>query len=669
MRYVPAHVKENRPAARDAASDPTRRTGLSVSAAFAMIRKDIQELRRQASRPHVEPAVLEQQLHEITAQIDAVQNASPSRDGSGRGMDEFVAHLQTLLTHNETRLAALQQQIASSAAEAISGPAESIRRDVASLKEIQASADRRTQDMFEVVYDTIERIVDRLATLEEELRDRHAGSPPADASPTESARCSAPPARLTHAPEAPAPSPASTRGPGMSIMLRQPAVPDLKAQVPARLAPIETESDLCPVPLTPVDAGLVAARRAAQALASAAPAGPLSALRRLRGKTAVLGVTGVLATLFAITFALDFYHSPDATVADPLPSGAEDKVVVDADLPAGDTARPAETPLGQPVRQGSSSAPSATGSANPLPDNAAPAQQAAVPDEFVAPTVAQGASQGAADAAKPDGEVSPLMRSVLLPAPAGDPWRSAPSPAQDLTATPLSPAIGSKALVAAASAGDPCASYEIGVRFAQGHNAPQDLAMAAAWMDRAARAGLAPAQFRLGTMYEKGLGVRKDLAEARRLYTAAAAKGHAKAMHNLATLYSGGVDGAPDFAAAAEWFRKAAAYGVVDSQYNLAILYARGNGVERDLAESYKWFALAAKAGDKDSAHKRDEIARGLDQKHLEGAKQAAEAFIATPQPDEAIAIRAPAGGWDHVATAATTKSRPLVRPERFPGR
>jgi localization factor PodJL len=207
------------------------------------------------------------------------------------------------------------------------------------------------------------------------------------------------------------------------------------------------------------------------------------------------------------------------------------------------------------------------------------------------------------------------------------------------------------------------------MRFAQGRNTTPDLAMAAAWLERAARGGLAPAQFRLGSMYEKGLGVRKDPAEARRLYVAAADKGHAKAMHNLAVLYAAGLDGRPDYAAASQWFRRAAAHGIIDSQYNLAILYARGAGVERNLAESYKWFALAAKGGDKDAARKRDEVAVRLDPKQLESAKLNAEAFVAVPQPDEATAIMAPAGGWDEVVAAATTKSKAFVAPVRFPGK
>jgi len=243
------------------------------------------------------------------------------------------------------------------------------------------------------------------------------------------------------------------------------------------------------------------------------------------------------------------------------------------------------------------------------------------------------------------------------------------SAAPDPTATPLPPTIGGKALLTAASAGDPSACYEIAMRFAQGRNTTQDLAMAAAWLERAARGGLAPAQFRLGSMYEKGLGVKKDVAEARRLYVAAADKGHAKAMHNLAVLYAAGLDGKPDYAVASQWFRRAASHGIVDSQYNLAILYARGIGIERNLAESYKWFALAAKGGDHDAARKRDEVAMRLDPKQLEGAKLNAESFVAVPQPHQSTVINAPPGGWDQAVAAATTKSKVIARPERLPGK
>jgi localization factor PodJL len=148
---------------------------------------------------------------------------------------------------------------------------------------------------------------------------------------------------------------------------------------------------------------------------------------------------------------------------------------------------------------------------------------------------------------------------------------------------------------------------------------PQSMPDAVRWLERAADAGFAPAQFRLASLNEKGDGLKKDIQTARRLYLAAAGKGHAKAMHNLAVLYAEGIDGKPDYKAASEWFRKAASYGVTDSQYNLAILFARGIGVQANLAE---------------------------------------QSFAPEREPDEAINLKAPPGGWDHVPAAPAKPRR-----------
>jgi localization factor PodJL len=147
--------------------------------------------------------------------------------------------------------------------------------------------------------------------------------------------------------------------------------------------------------------------------------------------------------------------------------------------------------------------------------------------------------------------------------------------------------------------------------------------------------------------------VKKDLARARDLYTAAANKGNGKAMHNLAVLYAEGVNGPADYRTASHWFRKAADRGITDSQYNLAILYARGIGVDQNYAESYKWFMLAANHGDGDAAKKRDEVASHLDQQSLDAAEAAVQKWTATAQPDEAINVKTPPGGWDPQAAKA----------------
>jgi localization factor PodJL len=116
----------------------------------------------------------------------------------------------------------------------------------------------------------------------------------------------------------------------------------------------------------------------------------------------------------------------------------------------------------------------------------------------------------------------------------------------------------------------------------------------------------------------------------------------------------GGNKGA-NYKSASQWFRKAAERGVADSQFNLGILYARGIGVEQNLAESYKWFSLAAAQGDADAGRKRDDVAKRLDPQSLAAAQLAVQTFTPEGQPDDAVNVASPAGGWDGapVQTAA----------------
>ncbi|MFZ5692529.1 MAG: hypothetical protein ACOY5F_14870 [Pseudomonadota bacterium] len=215
------------------------------------------------------------------------------------------------------------------------------------------------------------------------------------------------------------------------------------------------------------------------------------------------------------------------------------------------------------------------------------------------------------------------------------------------------------ALRAAAAKGQPAAEFEVGIRQIEGRGVAQNTEAGLRWLERAAEAGLAPAHFRIAGLYEKGIGVKKNLSAARRHYIAAAEKGNAKAMHNLAVLYAEGIDGKPDYKTAAEWFRRAAEYGVADSQYNLAILHARGIGVEQNLSEAYKWLALAALQGDTDAAKKRDEIASKIDAASLAAARAAVQSFTAQQQPDDAVNVATPPGGWDRPAAEQAPVKKP----------
>jgi localization factor PodJL len=273
--------------------------------------------------------------------------------------------------------------------------------------------------------------------------------------------------------------------------------------------------------------------------------------------------------------------------------------------------------------------------------------------------------------------------SAAIP-PTGSPITASPISGNDITGTipvaPVAPggaklsvvqippterlpdAIGGAVLRTAALKGDPTAAYEVGMRFAEGKGVATNFDEAAKWYDRAAQAGVVPAIFRLGTFYEKGLSVKKDIDIARRYYMQAAERGNAKAMHNLAVLDADGGGKGANYKSAAQWFRKAADRGVADSQFNLGILYARGIGVEQNLAESFKWFSLAAAQGDADAAHKRDDIAKRLDAQSLAAAKLAIQTFTAEPQPDDAINVTTPPGGWDQAPVQANT-AKPAAKP------
>ena len=334
----------------------------------------------------------------------------------------------------------------------------------------------------------------------------------------------------------------------------------------------------------------------------------------IAGSVAALIVGGAL-------FVFNMLASPDVP---PLPStDLPDTLEVPKNPPAGAPARPMPSPQGALTP----SAPDVTGQIGG--GGSSPS--------FFDPTTILTQKPPSSDVT---GSIVPKTTPARVPAAAGPTGH----PAVDGLPTAISPVLRQ-----ALAASEPAAEYELGLRYLDGRGVPQNATEAVRWLQRASDAGFAPAQFRLAGLNEKGDGVRKDLPAARRLYLAAAAKGHGKAMHNLAVLYAEGVDGKPDYKAASEWFRKAANYGVADSQYNLAILFARGIGVQANLTESYRWFALAAAAGDSEAAKKRDEVAARLDPQTLALAKAAVQNFVAEREPDEAINLRTPPGGWDKV--------------------
>ncbi|HEX3440873.1 MAG TPA: hypothetical protein VHT93_11050 [Pseudolabrys sp.] len=640
---------------------------------------------------------LEDRIVKLVERLDASDSRLGHLEAIERGLGDLLVHMQDMREAREQ---------APAPAENTAG-VDSLKHDIA-----------RTQYALDAVNGTLGHVVDRLAMIEKEFRS--GGRAPA-LPEHETLELTQPVGRIAaravpQAPEAPPrmpqaaafqmpmpePAPMPAPAPVVAAPPPPPAPPPQPVMAPAarRVPPpghIPIDPDLPPdQPLEPgsgpprIRAGvriahaeaalgnarpapaaagkssfIAAARRAAQAAVQEAsariprvgaetpavddgrePSPSRRGTMMKRMKSLFIAASIVAIVVGSVQFMGSLvYHAPVAQQAPKpkLSEAAPDTTEADADDAQDTTDSPAANPL-------TPAAPATTQSVNP---------------QTISPATPRNANQSA------QGLPLSMLAPPMLMSPAaqnkGDVTGSIPRSGRDAAAAAMMPApmlgglpiaIGSARLRDAAAGGDANAAYEIAARFAEGRGIPASLEDAARWYERAAGKGLAMAQFRYASMLEKGQGVKKDLNAARRLYLAAAAKGNAKAMHNLAVLYAEGIDGKPDYATAANWFRKAAQYGIADSQYNLGVLTARGLGTEKSYPDSYKWFALAAAQGDKEAGRKRDEVAGQMDSDALASARQAVQAFVPAPQPQEAIAVATPAGGWDDAAAPAAPRSK-----------
>jgi localization factor PodJL len=651
-------------------------------------------------------AHLEQRVSYLLERLEA---SSDHRPGNLGRVEEGLQDVLRLLDTQHANFAALADNSRSSAAppaiQMDSGLVDLIKRELSDMQFRQSETGRQTQDALEVVHNTLGHVVDRLAMIEGDLRAvRSAPVPPpapmpaAQPIPAPRAAMSPQPASPPPRPELPNPvaaQPHFAAAPREFHAAEPPAIATPRAIseiLEPQAAPIPRaaiEPDLPPDhPLEPgtrplgraaspseriaasenaiseispgsreqasTSSFIAAARRAAQAAAAqpakdnktkrAAPlkdptgvAAKGSSTITSKIRSLLVGASVVVIVLGTFKMAMTLLDSGTP------PSMPESEISSEppAALPPAETAKPvAPTPAmpsmtsPTPIGRQSLNAPA------PITDSTASVviPQAAMP--LTAPITATDIT-GTIPQPSPAIPVLPANRKLTL--------------IQIPPEEKLPEGIGGPALRTAALKGDPSAAYEVGVRYAEGKGVPASYDDAAKWYDRAAQAGLVPAIFRLGTLYEKGLSVKKDIDIARRYYLQAAERGNAKAMHNLAVLDADGGGKGANYKSASQWFRKAADRGVADSQFNLGILYARGIGVEQNLAESFKWFSLAAAQGDADSVRKRDDVAKRLDAQSLAAAKLAIQTFTPEGQPDDAVNVASPAGGWDAAPTQASS--------------
>jgi len=573
-----------------------------------------------------------------------------------RSVEELFKNLDETREHARDTAQSSADQVARDAVHALihqkNADDASLSRELADLRQVQDEADRRTHSTLNAVHTTLEKIVDRLAMIEDGRK-----TPPAQEPKSADRRgaVSAPEARTPKDPEARSSADLATdflieprtamRDDATLQERRRPITPP-KADAPekARLghAPDaeRSRSDF-----------IAAARRAAQAAQADITADvikPKLSAEDLKTRTAPASliaqakdfliqrkrqITLSIAALFLAVGAYAVVKTMEHTTADVIsakPQQVTSKPVAAADKPV--TRIEAATPAAaQDTADAPASAPPAQPSSLSVPATASPpaAPQAALP---APPSLAMPGAD-------------PIVTSSI----------TGPKPAAEAP-------VNLNALRDHANAGEAAAQYELAARYAEGKLIPRDFKIAADWFEKAAAQNLAPAEYRLGSLYEKGLGVTRNLSRAKDLYEKAAASGHARAMHNLAVLTAEGVDGKPDYTGASVWFHKAADYGIRDSQYNLGILYARGLGVTQDLVQSYMWFAVAAAQGDDDAGKKRDDVAARLDAKSLIRAKAAADTFHAQPVNHAVNDVETPPGGWQPLAPAVTAKKAKVSR-------
>ena len=79
------------------------------------------------------------------------------------------------------------------------------------------------------------------------------------------------------------------------------------------------------------------------------------------------------------------------------------------------------------------------------------------------------------------------------------------------------------------------------------------------------------------------------------------------------------------------------------------------------------WLVVAAALGAEGclSARKRDDVSKRLDPQSQAAAKLAIQTFTPEPQPDDAINVAGPAGGWDAAPAAPKQAVKPAAKPAK----
>ena len=117
------------------------------------------------------------QLSRLAVKFEASTTRLENLDSIERNMADLFARIEDLRTTTTGAAERAAKEAVEEVAKGMSGAAvanpavDTLKTDIETLKNAHAQKDQRTQDTLEAVHDTLERLVDRLATVETDMRD------------------------------------------------------------------------------------------------------------------------------------------------------------------------------------------------------------------------------------------------------------------------------------------------------------------------------------------------------------------------------------------------------------------------------------------------------------------------------------------------------------------
>ena len=633
---------------------PDGATRLDLSPIEEMI-GDLARRIDEAARPDASAQgleALERQIAALTERLDAKPAGAARTDGLETTLQDLMRYLGGLREETTTAVDRAARAAVADALNHAPGADSSadlslLRHDLAGLKDVHVSIDQRTHSAIGAVNDTLEKIVQRLAQLEDNIgRERPPAEPAAlsrgtvaaDAAPVRSSREADLPgfsderfvrdsrlhdrlqerldtsAAASFPPE-PAPEPARGGGPGTmiaSLRKQMPASPQRKASEQSHT--FEPQPDARPdLPLEPgsgrprgrseggstepaaaspppaagsINPNLIAAARRA-AMAASAETGALVADqgKAQKGKGQKDGTRTSLP--ISLRETLEKRRKPIllGLAAIVLAIGAGQV----ATTLLGDPPQSAQVrPVAAPAASDPATAPAQADSERSESSQPATSTPALPPKDQTSMSGGSPPVPGSATLAGSDGR-SPTGPAVRAPETTSS-VRPAPV---EVASLPLAGAATEPARISAA----PGRVTDLG------ELVPTLGTLGMPGLRKAALEGDANAVYELANRASEGTGMARDQKLALRLFERAAAAGSGPAQFRLGNMHEKGIGTARDPKLAMTWYRRAANKGNAKAMHNLAVLVAEGADGRPDYAAAADLFRKAAEFGVRDSQY------------------------------------------------------------------